>query len=368
MQTPPQRPRRPFEKAKAETLVSEALAKGWSQLRAEPARQLLAAYGLERIADPYAASTPGLRIELTLDRHTEMGCHFSATAQAPGLRTATAFAFPPLDELLAVRVAERLGLTLDDAARARLAQSALPLSQLALDLPQVRHLRMQAALGTDGSLSMLPGAIVELDPDPPPPRRRLVLAPYPSELTRELELKEGTHLLARPIRPEDEPKLIEFLQSLDPEQIRLRFFHVIRHFTHEMAARMSQIDYDREIAFVAVDDSGGSSRIIGTSHLVADADGREGEYSILVRRNMTGKGLGRHLMQLLLDYAANHGIGTVYGEVLAENAEMLGLAAKLGFRRRLMPDDPGCVRVEWHPSTDAQPEAFVRPGEKPNGA
>jgi acetyltransferase len=131
-----------------------------------------------------------------------------------------------------------------------------------------------------------------------------------------------------------------------PEDLRLRFFQPIRELSHDMAARLTQIDYDREMALVAVGPGlPGKAEVYGMVTLSADPDNDQAEYSIIVDRLWMRLGLGSLLMRRVLDYARARGIREVYGEVLQENEPMLQLDRALGFTIKIKPDDPGLRHV-----------------------
>ncbi|RZK94185.1 MAG: N-acetyltransferase, partial [Methylobacterium sp.] len=171
------------------------------------------------------------------------------------------------------------------------------------------------------------------------------IRPYPAEWMRTLTLK-GRTVDVRPVRPEDEPLFQAFFATIDPEDVRLRFFAPVRDFSHAFLARLTQLDYARAIAFVALDETAeGADRMLGAVRLHADAGGTTGEYAILVRSEARGTGLALALMRLMLDWAASEGIGTVEGTVLAENRAMLAVCRRLGFSQSRDPEDMGVVKV-----------------------
>ena len=129
-----------------------------------------------------------------------------------------------------------------------------------------------------------------------------------------------------------------------PDDIRLRFFAPIQKIGHAFAARLTQIDYSREMAFVARE--AGTGDILGAARIITDAEGLEGEFGIMVRSDQKGRGLGHALMRKILDYARARGMKRVFAEVLAENTSMLALARELGFVRRPAGDDMTVRRVE----------------------
>jgi acetyltransferase len=166
------------------------------------------------------------------------------------------------------------------------------------------------------------------------------------ELEETVALPDGRTLLLRPIRPEDEPALQATFAGLTREEIRLRFFVAMKELSHVMAARFTQLDYDREMGLVLADPGiAGKARIHGVVHLRADPDNERAEFGILVSHDMSGMGLGVLLMRRILDHARRRGIGEVHGDVLAENRTMRGLCRALGFEVSADSEDPGLVRV-----------------------
>ena len=134
--------------------------------------------------------------------------------------------------------------------------------------------------------------------------------------------------------------------KLSPEAVRLRFFAPIKELTHETAAGLTQIDYDREMALVLADhDAPGAADLYAVARLSTDPDQEKAEFAITVRDDVTGRGLGSLLMRRLIDYARARGIGEMFGQVLRENRRMLGLCGSLGFEETADPDDPAVKLV-----------------------
>jgi acetyltransferase len=130
------------------------------------------------------------------------------------------------------------------------------------------------------------------------------------------------------------------------EDIRLRFFRPIRELTHDMAARLTQLDYDREMAFVITNPGlPGKATIWGVVRISTDPDLERAEYAIAVDRTMTGLGLGPMLMRRMIDYAKRRGIRELYGDVLRENEPMLKLNRAMGFTVKNDADDPNLIHV-----------------------
>ena len=151
-------------------------------------------------------------------------------------------------------------------------------------------------------------------------------------------MPDGTAVLLRPVRPEDEALYPPFFTHVTQEDLRLRFFAPLKEFSHPFIARFTQLDYARAMAFIAIEE--GSREMLGVVRLHANADYDKGEYAILVRSDLKGHGLGWVLMQLLIEYARAEGIRTIEGQVLSENTTMLKMCRELGFEIAHEPDDP----------------------------
>ncbi len=160
-------------------------------------------------------------------------------------------------------------------------------------------------------------------------RSRFAVRPYPKEWERHYASWHGLHLTVRPVRPEDEGLYQEFFRHVAEDDLRLRFFAALREFSHAFIARLTQIDYARAMAFVAIDE--GSGQMLGAVQLHADANHEIGEYAILLRSDLKGKGLGWLLMQTMIEYASADGLRVIEGEVLRENSTMLQMCRELGF-------------------------------------
>ena len=168
---------------------------------------------------------------------------------------------------------------------------------------------------------------VQLDPE----RQLELFGPADSHL-RLLRRSLGVQITARPIRPEDEPEFHAFLGRMTAEDLRFRFFRSVREFTHSQLARLTQIDYSREMAFVAVPEPDGSApEILGKVRAVFDPDNVSAEFGVTVRSDLQDRGLGQTLLGKLLGYCRERGISEIRGDVLAGNERMLRLAQFLGF-------------------------------------
>ena len=157
----------------------------------------------------------------------------------------------------------------------------------------------------------------------------------------------GRQLTLRPVRPEDEAQHLEFLTHLDPEDVRMRVFYSRRSIERTELARLTQIDYEREMAFVATAAGPqGDEQTLGVVRAIADPDNQEAEFGIIVRSELKGEGLGELLMQRLIDYLREHGTTRLVATVLGENTRMLQLARDLGFSESPNSNEPGTRWIE----------------------
>ncbi|HEY0418300.1 MAG TPA: GNAT family N-acetyltransferase, partial [Acetobacteraceae bacterium] len=170
----------------------------------------------------------------------------------------------------------------------------------------------------------------------------LAITPYPSELVGSYRARSET-LTIRPIRPEDAEAHAAFFSRLSPQDIRFRFFSALRELSPEQMARMTQVDYDREMAFIAVREGGGET--VGVARLVRDLASGGGEFAVAVQPDMKGRGVARHLMQRLIDWGRAQGMQEIAGQILADNAPMLAFIRRLGFSIRRMPGESDVVEA-----------------------
>ncbi|GEO40758.1 GCN5 family N-acetyltransferase [Skermanella aerolata] len=232
------------------------------------------------------------------------------------------------------------------AAIDQIALTLIKISQMITDIAEIVELDINPLLADDAGVLALDARIKVAVPTVQPGTRRLAIRPYPKKLEERVKLNDGREYLLRPVRPEDEPIVHRMFEKMTPEDIRLRFFAPMKRLSHQMAARLTQIDYDREMAVVAVaPNEDGREELYGIVRIAADPDNQKAEYAVMVRSDMKGKGLGYVLMTRIINYARSRGIGEVYGEVLRENTTMLGMCHELGFTRKENRDEPGVVEV-----------------------
>ena len=249
-----------------------------------------------------------------------------------------AVGLPPLNMMLAAELVSRTRVArlLDGyrdrppAKREALHLTLVQVSQLMVDVAGIVEIDINPLLADERGVIALDARIRVAKPQQPS-ADRLAIRPYPSEL-EELTTINGRDVLLRPIRPEDEPQHAQFVQRVDAEDLQMRFFHAVRVMSHNQLARFTQIDYDREMAFIAsVDDGKPTAETWGVVRAIADPDNANAEFAILVRSDLKGQGLGSLLMKKIIHYCRARGTGVLTGSVLRGNTRMLALARELGF-------------------------------------
>ena len=265
----------------------------------------------------------------------------------------TAIALPPLDDVLAVDLIDRtrVGRLLAgyrDRKPADLRAISLALnglSQMTVDFPCIVSIDInplladsEGAIALDARIEIEPQNVERVGPNP-----ELAIRPYPSGWERDVELGNKVFHL-RPIKPADVSLYPPFLAKLSPDDIRLRFLAPRRSFPDRMLLRLTQLDYDRDMAFVALDKACGA--LAGIGRLSADPDHEIAEYALLVRTDLQGRGLGWTLLSLLIDYAKADGLKRIEGIILAENSKMLTMCREFGFRVTQHPSEPGLSLAE----------------------
>jgi acetyltransferase len=220
-------------------------------------------------------------------------------------------------------------------------EAMVHLSQLIADVDEIAELDINPLLVDAAGVIALDARIVVRKPVAGQERAaRLAIRPYPVEL--ETAIQHGDEQLRiRPIRPEDEGLLQQFTRHLTPEDVRLRFFGPIREMSHEMAARLTQIDYDREMAFLLLD----RKHLLGVGRLAADPGFEQAEFALVVASDRQRHGYGELLLRHVLAYAKSRGIQRVIGHVLRENRKMLHLADRVGFKREAGAAGGNDIRV-----------------------
>jgi acetyltransferase len=248
---------------------------------------------------------------------------------------------PPLNQILARKLMEETrAYRLLQGYRGRppadmsmLESVVMSFSNLIIDFPEIAEMDINPIGILNGKACALDARII-LDPayvkQPGVPYPHLIITPYPTRYITHWRLRDGTDVLLRPVRPEDEPLEHEMLTTLSKKTLKERFFQPITQITHEMHVRMCNIDYEREMAIVAEIREGDKKRIIGTGRLIIEPDLKKAEFAVLVHDEFQGRGLGYKLVDMVIGIGHEKGVEEVYGLVLSENTTMLQMCRKLG--------------------------------------
>jgi acetyltransferase len=210
------------------------------------------------------------------------------------------------------------------------------LAQMVIDFPEIEEIDINPLIVTENDIRVKSARVVLSSPVIKAPYH-LVISPYPNQYeTRTVHDGIG-ELFIRPIRPEDAPLLVQLFESLSKQSVYFRFFSPLKMLPPNMLARFTQIDYDREIALVALWGTEPNEKMLGVARVITDIYNRKNaEFSVVVGDLWQGKGIGAELLKQCLLISKERGIKTVRGVVLPENTQMLALGKKLGFTAKKM--------------------------------
>jgi acetyltransferase len=361
-ETPSELPveRFPF-KSDLKALIQHAVRReGRTLLTEEEAKTIVSAYGIPVASVSFGrdagtctgsaaqADYPVL-LKLASKRDKEFGSVILFGMGGPGAEVFRdiAIGLPPLNQTLARRLMEgtrvfKLLQGFEDRPPAdldQLEQILVTFSNLIVDFPEILEVDLNPIAISEGRACVLNARIL-LDPNPPMTTRlhpHLVIAPYPEKYVTPWRLPDGTEVVLRPVRPEDEPLEREMLATLSQETLTKRFFRSIREITHEMLVRFCNIDYDREMGLVAEMKTDDTKRIIGIAGMKINPDSQTGELAVLVHDAFQKRGLGYKLVEMLVEIGKEKGLSELHGYVLTENRDMLRVARHLGFISELEP-------------------------------
>ena len=280
-----------------------------------------------------------------------------------------AIGLPPINQVLARRMMEETTIyrALSKGLRNKppvnikaLEEVLVRFSNMVTDFPEIAEMDINPLSVGEGKVFAIDVRIL-LDARPvdrTTPYPHMVIMPYPTKYVVPWKLEDGTDVLLRPIRPEDEAIESEFINGLSEETSRYRFFNIVRNLPHSDLVRFCNIDYDREMAIVAEVTEGGRRREIGVGRLIAEPDRRRGEFAVVIADQYQTKGLGRKLVDMLIDIGEERRFESIFGVVLKDNTPMLSLCREMGFT--LHPEED-YTRVELTLSAAAQAEAQSQP-------
>jgi len=259
--------------------------------------------------------------------------------------------FPPLNQVLARRLMENTAICKlleanEYSVCTKLLEEILvKFSQLVIDFPEIKEMDINPVIASETDAVAVDARIV-IDPkkirNKISHHKHLVVAPYPKKYISRWKLKDGTSVVLRPIKPEDEALVHDLFQSLSEETMRFRFFQLIRDVSHETLTRYCNIDYDREIAIVA-EEKKDIRKIIGVSRLILEPGRKRGEFAVVVGDQWQELGLGSKLVDYVVKISNDMRLKTIGGAILSRNLKMIRLCTKKGFK--IEPIDEDTVRA-----------------------
>jgi acetyltransferase len=279
---------------------------------------------------------------------------FGAGGTAVEIMGDRAVALPPLNTFLVkelindTRIAKMLGKfrNMAPANMEALEDVLLRVSEMVCELPLLKEMDINPLiLDENGALAADARVVVEYRQPSADRYAHMAIYPYPTHLVSEWQLADGTDITIRPIRPEDAQLVKQFVHDLSEETKYFRFMNSVQELTEDMLSRLTQIDYSRELAFIAVTEEHEKEIQLGVARYAINPDGKTCEFALVVADNITGKGLGQKLMVSLMEAARSKGLEVIEGEVLSHNHNMLKLMTRLGFSIKHSTDDAGIMKV-----------------------
>jgi acetyltransferase len=268
-----------------------------------------------------------------------------------------AIGFPPLNQVLAQRIIEKTNAykllkgfrNIQPVDIQKVEETLVKFSQMIIDHPEIKEIDINPLIASDDGLTAVDARIV-LD-EKPWDKPHLIISAYPSKYMKTVKLKDGTEVLLRPIKPEDEYMWQEMFDSFSQETVRFRFFRIIKETPHEMRTRYCNIDYDREIGIVAEVKEKGKKRLIGVTRIILPP-GRsdEAEFALVVSDKWHRLGLGSEFVDYTIDIAKDKELKTLNGIVLKDNTPMISLCREKNFK--ITEGDPGEYNIEYDLTKD----------------
>ncbi len=322
----------------AKEFIAPYLTNETSDLPLESALKFLHAYGFISSAPDAAPPERQLLLKLGSATDIEFGpyLYLGLNGVAAEIEPSLSIMLPPLNPFLAQVMISRSPIAQALTKRGTrlnedLAISLLQLASIITDNPEIESMELYLSENSEETFDLAAGP-VRIRKSLIAAPRHLVIAPYPTEYEFHDRLKDGREIMIRPIRPEDETLHYKLFKSLSRQSNYFRFFSFRRHLTHEQAARFTQIDYDREMAIIALLQEEKQERSIGVNRLTYQARSDQHEFAIVVADEFQGTGVGSILMQRLLEIARDRQVKQIIGIVLAENLKMINFCRAFGFK------------------------------------
>ena len=339
------------------------IQKQWRALHQKASRQGLASQ--EALVQPWP-STAEPSLMMGWHRHPQLGTllMFGEGGERPGVLRDRSWGLPPLNRALAQALMAHTkvyAMVTEDEGGNRVWPSVLEeilikLSHMAQDLPQIKNLSVNPVLLAD-KMAWCADARVELDHAAMPAPSNLIVSPYPEGHEVRAHCKEGLEVLLRPIRPEDADLVREFFSGLSSESVYFRFFRDMPEPSSQMLIRLTQVDYDREIALAAVWTYGLKEKLLGLCSLAQRPGSEWAEFAVIVEDHWQRHGIGKLLLTHMLEIARSRGQLRIMGMVLRQNRAMLELGRSVGFRADKPQNELVILRLELEGGLDAFPQA-----------
>ena len=329
-----------INRPKAREIMDQAILSGNSRLSDLLAKDLISSYGI-----PVVSSKTRLPAdyELTISavRHKDFGpvIRFGMGGIMTDVIKDVSIALPPLNRILARRAIEETQISrvfdgycgIEKLDIELLEEILIRMSRLVTDFPEIKEVDINPVKVVKGKMMAAHGRVIVEGTDEKA-ASHLIISPYPFRQEKTFRLKDGTKIFFRPVRPSDARQMIDLFDDLSPETIYLRFFSPIKRISRSMLIKLTQIDYDREIALLAFAGPKQERKLLGVARIIFVPDGRQAEFAIVLADAWQGKGIGNRLLHHALACAASYGIEEVWGPVISTNTGMLRLGEKLGFR------------------------------------
>jgi acetyltransferase len=265
-----------------------------------------------------------------------------------------AVALPPLNDRLARNLIRRTKISkslkefrnMPAANTDALVDVLLRVSNMACELPWIQEMDINPLIMDERGAMAVDARIVVRVPKPSTDAyAHMAIHPYPADLETSFQLPDGRNVAIRPIRPEDAEIEQEFIRNLSDEAKYFRFMHAVHELTPEMLVRFTQIDYDREMALIAVTEEDGHEVEHGVTRYVTNPDQNSAEFALVVSDEFQGHGIGQRMLKRLMEIARARGLDMMEGEVLTANHRMLDLVRAMDFQVERSRDNPGVMYV-----------------------
>ncbi|MCF6249396.1 MAG: GNAT family N-acetyltransferase [Desulfobacula sp.] len=331
---------------KAGRVIDQGMSQPGDKLSNDLAKKLVCAYGIP-VGSDAAKTSPDYELTISAVRHPSFGpvIRFGMGGIMTEVFKDVSIALPPLNRLLARTAIEDTKIAtvfsgykgIEKIDMAALEEILIRVSRLVTDFPQIKQLDINPIQVLNGSVKALHGKVI-LEKSPMVCTSRLVISPYPYWQEKTVSIKNDDPVFIRPVRPSDAQQMIELFDDLSEETVYMRFFSPIKEISRPMLIRLTQIDYDREIALIAFFGEKKARKIVGVARIIFMPDSKEAEFAIVLADAWQGRGLGIQLLHHALDCAKKYHIEQVWGPVITTNKGMLKMGEKIGFKVRHDPD------------------------------